>query len=1663
MTIILIVFLTLLIFPVKKTVFSENQPDFSISANNRYFQSGSLVSLTSVEEPVITLQNYGVKDKGTATITLYQTNESVLLANLLHDKENKKLRQEPDFSKLQQIATQDVNIYPGNLINKISLPLEKSGIWVLKVDFSNTTNYFFLTRSENGVLVKEGDKEYIFWAQNFRTKRSVSKGTIKLYNLLGSVKELASADFDTEGISTIPLNGDADVGVVEFGKDVVILPINLRDFNYNYQAFTKDQSEKKYFIFTDRPIYKPGDTVYFKAIIRDDDDAVYTKPSGNVKVSIVKDYGEDPVIEKEFPISLDGTVFGEYKISKDSPTGYYTLRIADSEKSSNSVNFQVQNYDKPEYSLSLSSGKTELINQDRSSAKIEAQYFFGQPVNNKKIKYKILSTNYFNFEFFSQNIHVAPDDYFYGFWGADLVTEGQINLDTNGQATINFEAKIPPDKPQPSDGSYYEPHAGHNQVFSVMAMLDDGSGNSAFAKKNILVYAGEFDIFRKEGSQTIRTGEQAELPLILTPHFKAQVNNINLTAGVHRENWVLDSQQQDQQYPKYKKEEEDLPQLGAVTNSSGEATLSFIPQKVGYYTLTVNAKDKRGNLVSKAFHFYVSSDTESYNTSAYSSSKLAVITDKEQYQPNQTVKVTVLSEIPDTDIFLAIERGKVRRYIVVRLQGKSGAVDVPLQNNDIPNIYLDASSFLQSDFVSDLKKINISIESKILKLNIKTDKQRYGPGEFVGLDIISTDSLGNPVIADTAIWALDKALLELSDYKTDVVNAFWGDRYNSTSQSYSLEGISSGGGGGGGCFSKDTKVLLSDKTSKRIDQIKTSDVVLSSNSNGQLTEAKVLGIHKVKVDGYLIINTDLKITPNHKIWVNGTWKEAGSIQIGDRLRDFSGSEIQVRSLEWQKGAFEVYNLEVESTHTFFANSFLVHNEKGGDRQVFKDLAYWNPSVHTDSSGHAQVKFQLPDNLTTWVISTIASTDNTEVGQNRAEIIVQKDVFIRPVLPNILRVGDWVNLGALVHNFTSQTEELEVSLQTDQFLKQNSSQKQRILLKPADSKQVFWSVSADSESDNAKLIFSVQSVKDNKTLDSATVNLSVKPFEFLEKQVQAGQGSVSFPVLISGDVDKNKGGLTLTLSPTLLGPVLESMKFLLGYGYGCVEQTVSRLVSAILVKNNPQFFAKALQDKNVDDIINKSLLRLSNLQHSDGGFSWWQYGKSNYFITAYSVENLVAAKSLGFKVSSEILKQMKYFLEKDSVYNSQTLQDEKLDQQSEIARIYALSLLKSDKGKVLLDQFDNLTPDMLSLAVLANIQNGFKDPQTNGLNKLLSLKKVVGDDIYFEAGDEKNFGSEEASTALAIRAMLAGGAPDGDIVSSVRYLTRGKKNEYFGNTFGTAQAIKAIVEFSKNFKENNPDFSYTVSIDDKQLAQGRVSDIQSEIPIIKMPLSEAKLGSTLQISQNGTGQLYSNFEVAAYNVNRKAMALDQGFSVRRTYENADGKKDIRVGDIVKVKITVSGQAQKYYAVVKDELPAGLVPINTVLNNEEYFIFDEPSSSPEPTPESVPFDVTDTEITENGIILSIHQINSGASTFTYKARAVSSGKFMAPPAQVELMYNPKVYGRSGADSLEVQGTSILPNIDVISFTLRYKILLVGSVVLVLSALIVGFLIRRRQIAN
>lgn len=1606
----------LALHPKPLTVSADEEVSISVSG----FGTGSLIPMTSSDQPVVDITSY--KAAGPANLTLYQASEEIVFKSLLRNKDNKAINK-IDVSNLPAVAKETITLKDQTQQNKISLPLSESGIWVLRITYSGKDFDYLINRSKSGVLVKNADQKYLFWAQNFKTRKA-SSGNLKIYSLLNSLKELSSTNFDEQGIAQTPLLPDADIGVAKFGDDIVVFPINLHNLNseWDYRSFTEQKAKPIFFIFTDRPVYKPGDIVYFKAVTREDDDAFYSIPKGNAKVKIIKDYEETPIIIKDFPVSEDGTVFGEYKTSVDAPTGYYEIEInlPDEETKrytyGNRASFQLEHFRKPEYNLDLNTDKLEFIPPDKASVKVSANYFFGQPVSQKNVKYSISSSNFYQFEHLQDQEFSVQDNFIYGYNADAKVASSTLLLDKKGQAAINFTVKIPTGENTYND-PYYQSPTGRNQVFSINVLLDDGSGNPAFASKNVLVYAGEFDIYRLDRNYSSKVGENFKLPLKLVPHFKANVSSVKINAQIHRVNWIPDPDSKDK-YQKYKKEEEDLPAISIVTDQNGEANLSINPQKVGLYTFKVEAFDKRGNVVVKNFTLYVSSDNNSYNFTGHQSN-ITISADKDKYLPSEKAQLTIFSQIPDSDILLTFERGRVRRYQVLHLKGNSIKVDAQLVDSDIPNVTAVVSAFLNNDYQINSKDLLVSAQSKKVIVKLKTDRDKYGPSEIVQLSVSTEDNLGNPTSADVAVWAIDKAIYELTSSKPpDIFDHFWHERYNSTSTSHFLEGINAQfGGGGGGCFDGQTQILMADGKYKRIDQIKVGDPIKTwqSDQNPSLTSSKVLAVTKIEVDGYMIINGHFRVTPEHKLWINNTWKEAGSIQMGDFLADSSGKEVQVVSIEWLKGKFEVYNLQTEK-HTFIADNFYVHNDKGGARTVFKDTAYWNPTVHTDQSGQAKVSFKLPDNLTTWLISAIADTKDTHVGQVNSEIIVSKDIFIRPIIPNILRTSDKAYLSAIIHNFTNKSEDLTVNLESDTL--KIGGGRQVFNLSGNDLKQVFWPIQAQNENDKAKLTFSV--FKDNKLLDSATVQLPIRAFGFFEKKVQTAEGSTNYPLQLSDDTDKSKAKISLDLSPTILGSTISSFKYLISYPYGCVEQTTSRLVPALMAKISPNIFSSI---GPIDTIIKDSIKRLSNLQTSYG-WGWWQSQSSSHFVTSYVLEQLLLAKNNGYFVDEATFKKAKTYLEQDTSYNNQTQQYEPLSSDKEVARIYGLTLLGSEKIK-LINSFDNLTADILSLAVLSNIKNGNKNADLNGFNFLMSLQKQQGDVKYFEAGFEENFGSNLASTALAIRAMIAQGLDYGEILPFVKYLTINKNGDFYGNTFATSQTIKAIADYAKITSETNPDFSYSANLDGNIIKRGQFSSIEDKAEVLDINKDLIKSPSSINLEKQGQGSLYSTLTVEEFNTSKNNTAKNDGLFITREYINSTGGKTISIGDTIIVKLTVGGlNTLSHYAVIKDELPAGLIPINSSFSNEYYYLFNEPNPTPTPSPE--PYGITDQEILENGMILSLYQIDKGTHTYTYKARAVVKGSFSAPPAQVELMYNPKVSGRSNISTLEIEGESQLKQI-------------------------------------
>ena len=147
-----------------------------------------------------------------------------------------------------------------------------------------------------------------------------------------------------------------------------------------------------------------------------------------------------------------------------------------------------------------------------------------------------------------------------------------------------------------------------------------------------------------------------------------------------------------------------------------------------------------------------------------------------------------------------------------------------------------------------------------------------------------------------------------------------------------------GGNGGGndgpppgwtppGCFIAGTGIHLpsgikSIEDIKVGDTVKSFDIGTSSVVNSKVTETFV---HSDRY--YMIINGTIKTTSVHPFYSDGNWIEAGDLSIGDKILHVDGLEHTVKTIELNDEPVTVYNFEVDGTHNYFAEGYLVHNKR----------------------------------------------------------------------------------------------------------------------------------------------------------------------------------------------------------------------------------------------------------------------------------------------------------------------------------------------------------------------------------------------------------------------------------------------------------------------------------------------------------------------------------------------------------------------------------------------------------------------------------------------------------------------------------------------------------------------------------------------------------------
>jgi hypothetical protein len=130
-----------------------------------------------------------------------------------------------------------------------------------------------------------------------------------------------------------------------------------------------------------------------------------------------------------------------------------------------------------------------------------------------------------------------------------------------------------------------------------------------------------------------------------------------------------------------------------------------------------------------------------------------------------------------------------------------------------------------------------------------------------------------------------------------------------------------------GCFTKGTKVktplgYATIESLKKGDLVKSYDTKVEAKVDSEVTETFLHENH----DGYLVINGNIKTTSNHPFYSNGDWVDAGELSVGDKILHVDGLEHTVESIKNYDDTIDVYNIEVDGNHNYYAENYLVHNK-----------------------------------------------------------------------------------------------------------------------------------------------------------------------------------------------------------------------------------------------------------------------------------------------------------------------------------------------------------------------------------------------------------------------------------------------------------------------------------------------------------------------------------------------------------------------------------------------------------------------------------------------------------------------------------------------------------------------------------------------------------------
>ncbi|MWV61270.1 hypothetical protein DCO58_10505 [Helicobacter saguini] len=1234
----------------------------------------------------------------------------------------------------------------------------------------------------------------------------------------------------------------------------------------------------KAFIYTDRDVYRPGDSIHFNVIVRKENKPI--DKAHPIFLSL-KDSTRADILKEQSIAQNNGIYYYRIDTPKNANTGVWNATIdIGGNKFYKKISIESLAPDRIKVAIKAEN-KINLKDSNNLKVGVQGDYLFGSPASDLEYEAEI----YFRASPFSSKKYVG---YTFGSGSSNYDFRNRVeksgSLDSKGYASFDLSL----DSTKELDS---------NAKAIVFAKVYEKSNR--FTKIGKEIELNKYDSFiglGNNGSQ-IMTNKEISIPVIVLDSKDSKLisgKKLEYRIYNNEKSWWWDYDYYDS-YSSIKSDSDSvLIASGEIVSGEKPVYLKHTFKQRGDVTIVVSDKDSGQTSKIKLYASEFGEPLSPKNIT-----QLRIMSDKSQYNKGEVAKVSFESSAHSKALITINKDGKILK----RMWKNAGAgvtnVDIPLDAAYTPNVYVNVALLQDYNNTNDMAlrlygSIPLSVKDSSTDIGYKID----APSEIrpnADFEIkISSDSKKQ---SNFTLAIIDEGLLSLSGYKSP----------NAWKYFYA-------------------------KNAMQLDTYDTYDLVINK------TFGKVHNILK-----------------------------AGG--------DYADDDIDLSSVR--------------------------NDDEKADR--FKPVVlYTAPSV-TDSNGNATLKFKMPSYIGNVRVMLVGVND-TALGQADSNIKVSAPAVMLPTLPRSLKIGDKFTLPIEVFATNESVKNASISIESKNNLVR------------FDKKNV--SVDFSSSSKESKTIFFEGVVADSIGIDDISITLKANDFTMIDstqidvKAINPYTQSVDKFILNAGKslnleapksfvAKSNSGFIEISSFPYLA--FNHRLSYLMGYPYGCIEQTTSAVMPQLFLDklSNAKYIDKAKIAKN----INAAIAKIQRHQVYNGGFAYWQGGRTaDSWGSNYAGHFLLLAKNNGYSVSEAMLKQ---WLNYEVNYVK--------DNKSDIIRIYSLYLLALAKQPQIGIMNTIYEHDLKSLGnvekwlLAATYKLANMGDMATKITKDLSINVESKSDYY-----GYTYGSNLRDKAIILLAYntIFNKASE----SLFNDITKDIESKKWLSTQETGYALLALGNIKENAMDSMLKFDINVNNKKEAIAENARS-LRFDFASGKASL-ESKSDKDLYVIQSWEGISIEPLKEEA-----------KGLNIKREFLDNNGKaldiSKLKSGDSFWIKLSVSATDSISNVALVQGMPSGWEIENlrfsgNIESSQDSYDDTERANPTSTLPSFVtPSSIAYTDIRDDKIMWFFNldsaynlDSNSGVGSVSgskfakvvfAKINVVTPGDFTLPPATAEAMYN------------------------------------------------------------